>query len=136
VSADGLGPFDNDGALDLCDELHGMDPGGAVELLRSAWSTVTEIPVGEYLEKPMAEAAVAASALALAKAVNDIQTLDRVELADAIPDIDSQMRAEAVSALARVLEHDSELLGLWIDAGAGEIWRSQIEEMSFSLQAL
>ena len=29
MSADGIGPFENDGALDLCDELQGASPDDA-----------------------------------------------------------------------------------------------------------
>jgi hypothetical protein len=133
MSADGLGPFENDGALDLCDELQGVGPSDAARMLETAWSNVTDVRVGDYLEKPAAEAAVAAAALALARISYDLDVLGEVGLAGIIPEIDLQMRSKAVLALARVLESDSELYRLWADVGAGEAWRSQIEEMKVSL---
>jgi hypothetical protein len=68
-------------------------------MLESAWSQVTEVRVDGYLEKPAAEAAVAAAALALARISQDLDVLGKVGLSGVIPDIEcADARKGGVSA--------------------------------------
>lgn len=135
MSASGIEPFDSDGAGDLFYEVRQAGRGEALEVLRSACMTVLEVPVGGYLEKDYAEAAVAAAAILVARINDDMQTLENNGLSDLIPEIEPDVVREAIRALRRVVEPDSELYELWVDAGGGDQWRSIVDELILSLES-
>ena len=129
MSASGVGPFENDSAMDLLDELRGLDEGEVIDALREALSSATEVEPGDYLDRDLGEPAVAASAIALAKVKGRDGVLEAVELLDAVPVIPSSFFALVVSALSRVLQEDSETYGLWIDEGRGDEWKAEVERL-------
>ncbi|MEU3187723.1 DUF4259 domain-containing protein [Streptomyces sp. NPDC006923] len=129
MSASGVGPFENDSAMDLLDELRELHEGEVIDALREALSATTDVEPGGYLDRDLGEPAVAASAVALAKIKGRIDVLEKVELADVIPEIPSPFFSLVVSALSRVLQEDSEAYGLWIDAGRGDEWKAEVERL-------
>ncbi|MFJ5034350.1 DUF4259 domain-containing protein [Streptomyces sp. NPDC088560] len=129
MSASGVGPFENDSAMDLLDELRGLDEGEVIDTLREALSAATEVEPGGYLDRDLGEPAVAASAIALAKIKGRGAVLEQVELVDVVPEIPSSFFALVASALSRVLKEDSEAYGLWIDAGRGDEWKGEVERL-------
>ncbi|MFF8993627.1 DUF4259 domain-containing protein [Streptomyces sp. NPDC014983] len=129
MSASGVGPFENDSAMDLLDELRGLDEGEVIDVLREALSSATEVEPGDYLDRDLGEPAVAASAVALAKFKGRDSVLESVELLDAVPEIPSSFFSLVVSALSRVLQEDSEAYGLWVDEGRGDEWKAEVERL-------
>ncbi|WP_243742452.1 DUF4259 domain-containing protein [Actinorugispora endophytica] len=129
MSASGVGPFENDSAMDLLDELRGLDEGEVIDALREALSSATEVEPGDYLDRDLGEPAVAASAVALAKIKGRDSVLEAVELLDAVPEIPSSFFSLVVSALSRVLQEDSEAYGLWVDEGLGDEWKAEVERL-------
>lgn len=129
MSASGVGPFENDSAMDLLDELRGLDESEVIDALREALSSATEVEAGGYLDRDLGEPAVAASAVALAKAKGREDVLEEVDLAGVVPEIPASFFSLVVSALSRVLQEDSEAYGLWIDAGRGDEWKSEVERL-------
>ncbi|MEU6263198.1 DUF4259 domain-containing protein [Saccharopolyspora shandongensis] len=129
MSASGVGPFENDSAMDLLDELRGLDEGEVIDALREALSSATEVESGDYLDRDLGEPAVAASAVALAKFKGRDSVLESVELLDAVPEIPSSFFSLVVSALSRVLQEDSEAYGLWVDEGRGDEWKAEVERL-------
>ncbi|MFD7671289.1 DUF4259 domain-containing protein [Streptomyces anulatus] len=129
MSASGVGPFENDSAMDLCDELRGLDESEVVETLRETLSSVTEVASGDYLDRDLGEPAVAASAIALARIKGRENVLEGLGLRGSIPEIPVAFFTLVVSALSRTLEKDSEAYGLWIDAGRGGEWKAEVEHL-------
>ncbi|MFE2078010.1 DUF4259 domain-containing protein [Streptomyces misionensis] len=129
MSASGVGPFENDSAMDLLDELRGLDECEVINALREALSSATEVEPGDYLDRDLGEPAVAASAVALAKFKGRDSVLESVELLDAVPEIPSSFFSLVVSALSRVLQEDSEAYGLWVDEGRGDEWKVEVERL-------
>ncbi|WP_433702031.1 DUF4259 domain-containing protein [Nocardiopsis sp. CA-288880] len=126
MSASGAGPFENDSAMDLLDELRELAEDEVIDALREALSATTEVEPGGYLDRDLAESAVAAAAVALAKIKGRGDVLEEVGLLDVLPDIPSSFTPVVVSALSRVLEEDSEAYGLWVDAGRGDEWKTEV----------
>ena len=58
MSASGVGPFGNDSAMDLLDELRVLDESEVIDVLREALLAVTEVEYGEYLDHDLDEPAV------------------------------------------------------------------------------
>ncbi|WP_083473313.1 DUF4259 domain-containing protein [Frankia sp. R43] len=129
MSASGVGPFENDSAMDLLDELRGLDEGEVIDALREALSSATEVEPGGYLDRDLGEPAVAASTVALAKVKGRDSVLEAVKLLDAFPEIPSSFFSLVVSALSRVLQEDSEAYGLWVDEGRGDEWKAEVERL-------
>jgi hypothetical protein len=129
MSASGVGPFENDSAMDLLDELRELDQGEVMDALGEALSSATEVAPGEYLDRDLGEPAVAASAITLAKIKGREGFLEELELADLIPEIPISFLSLVISALSRVMEEDSEAYALWIDAGRGDEWRAEVQRL-------
>ncbi|WP_084704461.1 DUF4259 domain-containing protein [Phaeacidiphilus oryzae] len=134
MSASGVGPFENDGAGDLCYALREVGCEGALDVLRSAFTTVGQLAAGEYLEKDYAEEAVAAAAVILARIQGDTEVLEFNGLDGLVPEIDRDMPGMAILALRRTLATDSEIYELWVDGGRGEEWRAGVESIISSLE--
>jgi hypothetical protein len=129
MSATGTGPFENDGALDLCDELRDRDGDGVRDLLRSALVSTAEFDENEYLEKDEAEAAVAAAAIVVARQAGDWATLQSEGL-DVLASADLDDLVEvAAAALRRVMGDESELNSLWADTVYHDEWLARLEAM-------
>lgn len=140
MGASGTGPFENDGALDLCDELRDLDGEAVRELLRSTLATVAGFDEDDYLEKDRrprrhrppgphseAEAAVAAAAIVAARRAGDDATLRRCDLDVVVPAELDDLVEVAVAALLRVMGQESELSNLWADTVYDGEWRARIQ---------
>ncbi|MEU6240647.1 DUF4259 domain-containing protein [Streptomyces sp. NPDC047024] len=136
MSASGTGPFENDFAMDLCDDLRSLRGGDVVELLRGVLAEASEVPSGDYLDRDLGEPAVAASAIILAKFEDGRVELENAGLLDVIPELPSDLISLAVSALGRTLETDSEVRGLWFDSGRGEEWESGVDRLLRAAETL
>lgn len=129
MSASGVGPFENDFAMDLIDELRELDQGEVMDALGETLSSTTEVAPGEYLDRDLGEPAVAASAIALAKFKGREGLLEELELADLVPEIPAPFFSLVISALSRALEDDSEAYALWIDVGRGDEWKAEVQRL-------
>ncbi|MGW2368315.1 DUF4259 domain-containing protein [Streptomyces sp. NPDC001667] len=129
MSTSGVGPFENDSAMDLLDELRELDQGEVIDALREALVSAAQVAPGSYLDRDLGEPAVAASAVALAKAMERENVLDELELAGLVPEIPVSFFTLVVSALTRVLQEDSEAHALWVDVGRGSEWESEVERL-------
>lgn len=134
MGASGTGPFENDGALDLCDELRDLDGKAVRDLLKSTLATVAGFDEDDYLEKDQAEAAVAAAAIVAARRVGDDATLRRCDLDVAVPDNLDDLVEVAVAALLRVVGQESELSNLWADTVYDGDWRARVQANVDALQ--
>ncbi|MFD8081090.1 DUF4259 domain-containing protein [Kitasatospora sp. NPDC059722] len=136
MSASGTGPFENDYAMDLCDEIRGAESDEALSLLGEALSLVAEVEPGEYLERDLAEAAVAAAAIIAARSGASDESLEKMELKGLIPRIPEALLRLALSILPRTLADDSEVYGLWIDVDRGDEWRGHVERLLRELDSV
>jgi hypothetical protein len=118
MGASGIGPFENDSAEDLLDELREAEPAGRPELIREALRAAAATPAGAYLQKDVGETAVAAAALALAEGSHQPEILHLV-----------------VAAAHRVLQDDSEVRRLWEDVGAADEWARSVEALAADASA-
>ncbi|MEU5049416.1 DUF4259 domain-containing protein [Streptomyces sp. NPDC021096] len=129
MSASGTGPFENDFAMDLCDELRDLEGSEVLAALEEALASAADVPTGDYLDRDLAEPAVAASAIILASFLGREHVLEEADLAGSVSEIPAHFLPLVASALARTLSDDSEVYGLWIDAGRGEEWKSRVERL-------
>jgi len=116
------GPFDNDSALDWCDELDRADPSQRPELVRAA----LERAAGEagYLDydfgaEAIAAAAIVASGMPGGEPITASGVPEFVR-AGAVLEGDGGLAELAVAALDRVLGEESEWRALWGEGGATE----------------
>ncbi|MDW5326775.1 DUF4259 domain-containing protein [Plantactinospora sp. KLBMP9567] len=130
MSASDVGPFDNDFALDFCDEVRGLDGDQVVDLLRSALNAAADAPEGSYIQRDVGEAAVAAAAIVVAKRWERTDILEEVELESSIPQVPTDLLPLVVAALERVRQPDSEVRRLWAQVGAGDEWSQAVEAIS------
>lgn len=129
MSALGTGPFENDGGLDLCDELKEAGALEAYDILRSSLIYVRDLDQGEYLEKDEAEAAVAAAAIVAARKVGDDATLGSRGLREIVPMDLKDLAPIAAGALVRVVAANSELNELWSETRESDEWHSGVERL-------
>ncbi|MEU5726863.1 DUF4259 domain-containing protein [Micromonospora sp. NPDC047738] len=134
MGASGTGPFENDGALDLCDELRDLDGEAVRDLLRLTLTTVAGFDEHEYLEKDEAEAAVAAAAIVAAGRRGDNETLQCCGLDVKVPTKLDDLVEVAVAALLRVMGQESELSNLWADTVYDDDWRVRVQANIDALQ--
>ncbi|MEV0838654.1 DUF4259 domain-containing protein [Actinocatenispora sera] len=129
MSSSGVGPFENDSALDLVDEIRGLSGDAVLNALREALIAAIDVEPGDYLDRDLGEPAVAASALVLAKAQSREDVLERLELAAILPRVPITLVALVTPALDRVMQDDSEVYGLWLDVGRGEEWKAGVRRL-------
>lgn len=115
MGAWGVGPFENDDALDFLDELSELP----AEKLTSRLEAALDLQDEDYLELPEASAAIAAAgliAVAGGAAFDDLDE-DVVELVrtGALQD-NARLRALALTALTRVTGESSEWQELWSES--------------------
>ena len=120
MGAWGLGPFENDAALDCVGDLADADPGAIAGGLLGAMREVTDS--GEYIENPEADAAVAAAVLVAARLGAELSSNSAEELLASHPfAADGELRLEALRVFDRVTDpKENEWHELWTDAGALE----------------
>ena len=127
----GLGPFENDTALDWVWELQE----GGLEVLAGTLRRAAESDPNEYLEAPDGDEAVAAAAVvAAARAGDEIAVPDEVAawLAEHRGGIDDTFADAARSALDRVVAPNSELRELFEEAGEAD-WISRVTALRAQL---
>ncbi|GAA3135613.1 DUF4259 domain-containing protein [Streptosporangium carneum] len=119
-----MGPFENDGALDLLDELGGTaDPAGA---LAGAMREI--LAQGDYVESPEMSGVVAAACLVGARLIGSEPAAVAAEWLEANPfEVDAGLRGLAVSTLDRATRPgDNELYELWEDADGIQAWLDKL----------
>jgi hypothetical protein len=136
MSADGVGPFDNDYADDLCDDLRSLGPEEATETIRAALQDAVDVPDGDYLDRSLGEPAVAAVALVLASRAGDSEALAEADLEGVLPDLPDDILPLLVPALDRVLAPDSEIFRLWDEVRDGEEWLAVVNGLRERARAL
>jgi hypothetical protein len=134
MGAHGTGPFENDGALDLQDELRELDPDGARERLLQALDAVARVPNGEYLEKDEGEAGVAAAAIVAASRAGDEELLKAADLESVVPTDLGELVDVAIRALNRVISAESELNAIWSGTTQYGEWRTGIDNILAALR--
>ncbi|MEU1285417.1 DUF4259 domain-containing protein [Kitasatospora sp. NPDC005856] len=126
----GIGPFDNDTAMDFADALDEAAEGERDALVRAALVR-TVPPRGrlEYVEHLEGTEAVAAAALVAAQCPGD-EPIDTSYWPDqALPAFATDLRSLAVEALDRVVADASELAELWDEAPGGTKWRQDVRRL-------
>ncbi len=121
-------PFENDAALDWLGELeeHG------VEAIRETLSGVAETDGAEYLDVDDGSAAIAAAEIVAAALDGGRAALPKRAVAwlrSSASEIKSSDRERARRAVERVLAPESELRGLWDDAGSESGWHASVGEL-------
>ncbi|XTZ14883.1 DUF4259 domain-containing protein [Micromonospora echinospora] len=129
MGASGLGPFENDGALDLCDELKEGGGSEAYEILQSALRAAQEVDGNHYLEKDEGEAAIAAAAIVAARRVGNEVMLNELGLGGVVPGHANELANLAVDALLRVIAAESELNEVWTETNGGDEWRAGVRSI-------
>ncbi|MEV7598335.1 DUF4259 domain-containing protein [Kitasatospora sp. NPDC089797] len=119
-----LGHFDNDTAADFAGGLDDAAPGERAGLLRAALECAARGP--EFLDDDEGVEAVAAAALVAAQCPGGTAVTTAYGPGEPIPPLPVELRPLAVAALDRVVAGESELAGLWDEAGSGEAWRRGI----------
>jgi hypothetical protein len=132
MSAHGPGPFENDGALDFCNEIEDLDPDEAREQIEEALTSVAE--GDEDFDKDSGEAAVAAAAIIVARLTGDTATLEFRRIDEAVPADVADLREVAVRALERVLSPASELADTWEDMFKEPQWRASVRGLIDTLR--
>jgi hypothetical protein len=130
VGASGTGPFDNDSAEDFCDELREADADEALELIRSTLLAAVDVPEGAYLQRDLGEAAVAASAVAVAARLGREEVLREADVDSSVPQIPDDIFQLVIAAARRVVQDDSEARRLWDQVGAGEEWAQIVDSLA------
>ncbi|MFH8408652.1 DUF4259 domain-containing protein [Streptomyces sp. NPDC018019] len=127
-----MGPFDNDGAADLLDDLAAMPADRRLGAIRGVLSTAAA--ERDYLERPEGEMAVAAAALiAAARARSGCPAGSAYGPELTVPEPPRRLAVLAVHALDRVLAPDSELAELWAEADGGHAWPAQLARLRAEL---
>ncbi|MFI2237671.1 DUF4259 domain-containing protein [Streptomyces chrestomyceticus] len=128
----GMGLFDNDGALDLLDDLAAMPEDRRLGALRGVLSSAAA--ERDYLEAPEGQMAVAAAALIAAARADGTAPADPVYAPDlTVPEPPRKLAVLAVHALDRVLAPDSELAELWDESDGGREWLAHLARLRAEL---
>lgn len=130
-----IGHFDSDTAADFGGGLDDAPPGKREDLIRDVLAAVARTGPGEYLDGDDGAVAVAAAALVAAQCPGGEPVESAYGPKEAIPTLDAELRRVAVQALDRLLGEQSELLELWAETGADELWRAGIGRLRGVLAA-
>ena len=132
MSAWGVGPFENDEALDFLDGLEESGEAPRLDALAAPLQHVAHS--GDYLEAPDVTEAVAAAAF-IGAVLNPSAAADEPDrpawTAEVPPErIDTELVELARRAVRRALRpHDNELHELWVEAGAVEEWQAGLRRV-------
>ncbi len=129
-----IGPFDNDTAADFSYDVDSAPEGKKAEVLRAAFREVTETG-DDYLDADLAVEAVAAAALVASQCPGGEPVTTSYGPEKPLGELPVELRAEAVTALDRVLAEPSELLELWEESD-GEAWKAGIRKLRGSWRGL
>lgn len=136
MGASGVGPFENDFADDLCDEVRDSDGDEVIALLRAALQNAVDTPFEDYLERDIGEAAVAAAAIAVAQRLGREDVLEEADLSSKVPPVPDDIFPLAVAALERTRQGDSEVRRLWEDVNAEQEWLQVITALETDAKSL
>ncbi len=130
-----INAFANDDAMDWS---YGLEDQG-IGLIHSTIKTVSEFPVGEYMESYEGSIALAAVELVAASRVPSLkqrvhpdvlQWLDKANLSP-----DNELLMLSRQALERILANNSELKELWADEpDENSKWLAYVDELKAALQ--
>lgn len=134
MGAWGVGPFENDGALDWVLEL---EETLGFNLIERSLDQVNELILGDELESGLAENALAAAEVLAAMAGRGRAVLPADVRAWLEANTDSpppHLLRAAAKAVKRVGD-DSELATVWKDAEHGAAWQAEVEDLLARLKA-
>jgi hypothetical protein len=134
MSATGIGPFENDFALDLCEEIQDLDGPEILEALRAALQSVVDTPFGAYIERDLGESGVAAAAIVAARALGRHDELGVIDTE--IPEIPPMLIDLVAPALERIKQDDSEVRRLWAKAGAEDDWLQMVDRLAADIGSI
>ena len=126
MGAWGIGPFENDDALDFVAELQA----DGVSVVRSALEAVALLDPDGYLEAPSCERAIAAAEVlagARGRPAPDLPP-EITEWLRAGPRVDESLVPPAAVAMTRILE-GSELKELWESSTDGPAWERRVADV-------
>lgn len=134
MGAWGTGSFENDGALDLLDEIvQGSD-------LKPIWTSlekINDVGIESYIEAPECEAAIAAAEVvaALRGAPSPALPDEASEWLDAkspipVPDV----LVDAARRALRRVRNTSELRELWDEGGESALWLASVDDLATRLE--
>ncbi|MFK8849198.1 DUF4259 domain-containing protein [Streptomyces sp. Ac-502] len=132
MGTSGMGPFDNDGAEDLLDDLAAMPVERRLGAIRGVLSTAAA--ERGYLEAPEGQMAVAAAALTAAARSRSACPAAAAYAPDlTVPEPPPQLAVLALHALDRVLAPESELAELWDETDGGQEWLAHLARLRAEL---
>lgn len=123
MGAWGMGPFENDGALDCVADLSAAEPSSIADALSKAMREVTATK--EYIENPEAEGAVAAAVLVAARLGASVAAPSARRLLESHPfEVTDELRSQALAVFDRLGDpRDNEWHELWDEGGQlDEVW--------------
>lgn len=122
-----IGHFDNDTAADFAGRLDKAAPGERAGLVRAALERAARS--SGHLDDDEGAQAVAAAALVAAQCPGGAAVTTAYGPEEPIGPLPVELRPLAVGALDRAVAEESELVALWDEAGAGELWRERIRAL-------
>lgn len=129
----GTGPFDNDLAADLVDELEGLSHQQVIDALARAFQRVTDS--GERVDGGDGAEAVAAGALVASTLPDSLIVIDPDDgPSRPLPELPASLRSLARLALGRVLQDGSELAAGWVDSADADQWRQEVRQILRALE--
>lgn len=129
MSASGTGPFENDDALDLVDDLKEASEEGRLEMVHESIRQVAEFPEHSFLDRDLGDPAVAAAALVSASVRRDEAIFQEADLSLPFLDCSDALCRLAVAALRRVSQENSEVYREWLELGVGEEWKGRVDTL-------
>jgi len=126
VGAWGLGPFENDDALDFVSQLESA----GVPALRAALEEVTSLDPGVYLEAPQASSAIAAAEVIVALKGGPALGLppELVDWLRTVPPQDESLGPLAMQAVDRI-GANSELKEFWAESPQASDWQAYMADL-------
>lgn len=125
MGAWGIGPFENDDALDW---VWGLDGEDADEVLATALRSVARTSTASYLEVTDGATAVAAATIVASAADGETDDLppEAIEYLKRAASPEDDLVASAIAALDRVTADQSEVAELWDESDDGPEWRESV----------
>ncbi|MVO88559.1 DUF4259 domain-containing protein [Streptomyces sp. p1417] len=131
----GTGPFDSDLAADFVDELEGLTPQQATEVLERAFQRITDS--GARVDGGDGAEAVAAAALVASTIPGSAIVIDPDDgPREPLPQLPLALHTSAALALQRVLQDGSGMLTGWVDSTDAAQWRHEVQQITEALGPL
>ena len=135
MGAWGIGPFENDDAMDW---VWGLDGDNAADVVRETVRSVSRAAAGAYLEVTDGANAIAAATILASAADGEAEGLppEAIEYLKRAQSPDDDVVAWAIAALDRVTAAESEVAELWDETDDGPEWRASVAAIRARLAAV